>query len=160
MPNNGSADLNLSFFRMFMPSGHLSTSFGLTPGQANATTLPVRRTVGSGSTVPATQYIPSADGLLISSTGIGFSTPTMTIQRVLKVKRNRKVTATAMLKAAGIFGTLKFGSAKISINKKNGMSFSSRRYRFSKLRTFQVTIRYKSTRSTSSTRKLTVTVSK
>ena len=159
-PVNGVSDLNLSYFRMFMPSAYLNASFGLAPSEANATTLPVRRTVGSGSTIPVTQYIPSADGLLISTTGIGFSIPTMSVQRVLVVKRNQKITATSILKAAGVHQALKFGKATISINKKNGMSYASKRYRFSKVKTLTVTIKYRSTKLAISDRKLTVTVTK
>lgn len=160
MPVNGVSDLNLSFFRMFLPSPYLSASFGLTPNKANATSLPVRRTVGNGSTVPVTEYIPSPDGLLISSTGIGFSIPTMSVQRVLTVKRNQKITASTLLKAAGVYQTLKFGAAKITVNKKQGMSYSAKRYRFSKVKTVTVTIKYRSTKLAVSERKLTVSVSK
>lgn len=160
MPVNGSSELNLSFFRMFMPSEYLNNSFGLSPAQANATSLPVRRTVGNGSTVPVTEYIPSAGGLLISSTGIGFSIPTMSVQRVLTVKRNQKITASTLLKAAGVYQTLKFGAAKITVNKKQGMSYSAKRYRFSKVKTVTVTIKYRSTKLAISERKLTVSVSK
>ena len=160
MAVNGVSDLNLSFFRMFLPSPYLNNSFGLTPQQANATSLPVRRTVGNGSTVPVTDYIPSSDGLLISSTGIGFSIPTMSVQRVLTVKRNQKVTASTLLKAAGVYQTLKFGAAKITVNKKQGMSYSAKRYRFSKMKTVTVTIKYRSTKLAISERKLTVSVSK
>lgn len=159
-PVNGVSELNLSYFRMFLPAAHLNNAFGLTPAGANAQTLPVRRTTGSGSTVPVTEYIPSADGLLISSTGIGFSIPTMSVQRILQVKRNQKITATSILKAAGVYQTLKFGKATISINKKNGMSYASKRYRFSKAKTLVVTIKYRSTKLAISERKLTVTVTK
>lgn len=160
MPVNGVSDLNLSFFRMFLPSPYLDASFGLTPPQANATTLPVRRTVGNGSTVPVTEYIPSDNGLLISSTGIGFSIPTMSVQRVLTVKRNQKITASTLLKAAGVYQTLKFGSAKIAVSKKHGMSYSAKRYRFNKTKTVTVTIKYRSTKLAISERKLTVIVTK
>lgn len=160
MPVNGVSDLNLSFFRMFLPSPYLNASFGLTPDQANATSLPVRRTVGNGSTVPVTEYIPSAGGLLISSTGIGFSIPTMSVQRVLTVKKNQKITASTLLKAAGVYQTLKFGAAKITLNKKQGMSYAAKRYRFSKVKTVTVIIKYRSTKLAISERKLTVSVSK
>ncbi len=159
-PVNGATELNLSYFRMFLPSAYLDRSFGLRPNEANATTLPVRRTVGNGSTTPLTEYLAQPDGLLVSSTGIGFSIPTMTVQRVLIVRRNARVTATAMLKAAGIHQTLKFGTAKISINKKNGMTYSAKRYRFTRVRTVVVTITYKSTPNVKSVRKLTVQVRK
>jgi hypothetical protein len=157
-PVNGSTDLNQSYFRMFMPKAYLDVSFGLTPSQANATSLPVKRTARNGSTVPVTQYIPSADGLLVSSTGIGFSTPTMSVQRILTVKRNQKVTATTLLKAAGVHQSLKFGKASVKINSKNGMKYSAKRYQFTKVRTLTVTIKYRSTKLAISERRLTVNV--
>jgi hypothetical protein len=157
-PVNGSTDLNQSYFRMFMPKAYLDVSFGLTPAQANATSLPVKRTARNGSTVPVTQYIPSADGLLVSSTGIGFSTPTMSVQRILTVKRNQKVTATTLLKAAGVHQSLKFGKASVKINSKNGMKYSAKRYQFTKVRTLTVTIKYRSTKLAISERRLTVNV--
>jgi hypothetical protein len=160
LPINGVSDLNLSYFRMFIPTPYLDISFGLTPQQANATTLPVRRTAGTGSTTPVTSYTPTATELLVSSTGIGFSAPTMSVQRVLTVKRNQKVTATSLLRAAGVHQSLMFGTHKIVVNSRNGMSFRAKRYRFSKARTVHVTIRYKSTQTTTSERKLTVVVTK
>lgn len=158
LPVNGSQDLNLSYFRMFLPSAYLDASFGLTPQQANATTLPVRRTVGSGSTVPDTQYVPGDAGLLVNTTGIGFSIPTVSVQRVLVVKKNKKITADAILKAAGVFQTKKFGAARIVVNTKNGMKYSAKRYSFSKVKTVTVTVRYRSTKQTVSERRLTVQV--
>jgi hypothetical protein len=159
-PANGVSELNLSYFRMFLTSGYLSNSFGLTPGQSNDQSLPVKRTTTTGSTRPATQYIPSADGLLISSTGIGFSIPTLSVQRTYVLKKNKKITADAILKAAGVFQTKQFGAAKITVNKKHGMTYAGKRYSFSKVRTVLVSIKYKSSRTTWSERQLTVRVVK
>jgi hypothetical protein len=159
-PVNGVSELNLSYFRMFLTSGYLSNSFGLTPEQANDQSLPVKRTTGTESTRPVTQYIPSAEGLLVSSTGIGFSIPTLSVQRTYVLKRNKKITADAILKAAGVFQTKQFGAAKITVNKKQGMTYSGKRYSFSKTRTVLVTIKYKSTRTMWSVRQLTVRVVK
>ena len=158
LPVNGSQDLNLSYFRMFLPSAYLEASFGLTPQQANATTLPVRRTVGAGSTVPDTQYVPSSTGLLVNTTGIGFSIPTVSVQRVLVVKKNKKISADAILRAAGVLQTKKFGSAKIAVSTKNGMRYSAKRYTFSKVKTLTVVIKYRSTKLAISERRLTVQV--
>ncbi len=160
LPVNGSQDLNLSYFRMFMPSAYLNASFGLTPSQANATTLPVKRTVGSGSTVPVTQYVPSDAGLLVNTTGIGFSIPTVSVQRVLVVKRNKALTADAILKAAGVYQTKKFGAAKIVVNSRNGMRYSAKRYSFTKVKTLTVTVKYRSTKLAISERRLTVQVTR
>lgn len=159
-PVNGVSELNLSYFRMYLPKAYLDVSFGLAPSEANATTLPVKRTATNGSTVPVTQYLPTADGLLVSSTGIGFSIPTMSVQRVLTVKRNQRITATAILKAAGVHQALKFGRATISVNKKQGMSFEKKRYRFSRVRTVTVTVKYRPTKLAIATRQLTVQVSR
>ena len=157
-PVSGVKEVNLAYFRMFMPSQYLSNSFGLLPGEANAQTLPVRRTTLTGSTTPVTQYIPSAEGLLVSTTGIGFSIPTISVQRTLVVKRNKKLTTDALLKAAGVFQTKQFGAAKITVNKRHGMKFSAKRYSFSKKRTVLVDIRYKSSKTTFSVRQLTIKV--
>lgn len=157
-PVDGVSELNLSNFRMFMTRGHLMNSFGLRPDEANAATLPVKRTVKNGSSVPATEYIPSADGLLISTTGIGFSAPTMKVQRVLVVKKNQKLSSAALLRAAGIYQTRKLGMAKISVNSRSGMKFASKRYSFNKVRNVKVTIRYQSSKSSTSIRQLTVKV--
>jgi hypothetical protein len=46
------------------------------------------------------------------------------------------------------------------VNKKQGMSYSAQRYRFSKVKTVTVTIKYRSTKLAISERKLTVSVSK
>ena len=159
-PVNGVSELNLSYFRMFLTSGYLSNSFGLAPGQANDQTLPVKRTTGTESTRPVTQYIPSADGLLVSSIGIGFSIPTLSVQRTYVLKKNKKISGDAILKAAGIFQTKQFGAAKITVNKKHGMMYAGKRYSFSKVRTVLVTIKYKSTKSMWSERQLTVRVVK
>jgi hypothetical protein len=159
-PVNGVSELNLANFRMFLPSAYLMNSFGLKPNEANPVTLPVKRTAKDGSTVPSTEYIPSTDGLLVSTTGIGFSIPTMTVQRVLVVKKNQKITTDALLRAAGISQTKKLGTAKITVNTKSGMNFSSKRYSFNKVRNVKVAIRYQSSKKATSIRHLTVKVVK
>jgi hypothetical protein len=155
---NGTSELNLSNFRMFLTADYLNNSFGLTPAQANATTLAVKRTTTENSSTPVTQYIPSGEGLLVSSTGIGFSIPTISVQRTLVVKRNKKLRTDALLKAAGVFQTKQFGAAKITINSKHGMKYAGKRYSFSKKRTVLVNIRYKSSNTTFSVRQLTIKV--
>ena len=159
-PVNGTSELNLSYFRMFLTSGYLSNSFGLAPSEANASSLPVKRTVGFSSTTPLTSYIPSPDGLLVSSTGIGFSTPTMSVQRTYVLKKNKKITADALLKAAGVFQTKQFGAAKITVNTKHGMKYAGKRYSFSKVRQVLVSIRYRATPTAYAVRQLTVKVVK
>lgn len=159
-PVNGASELNLAYFRMFMPTQYLSNSFGLAPNEANAVTLPVKRTTWTGSTTPVTQYIPNTEGLLVSTTGIGFSTPMISIQRTLVVKRNRPITADALLKAAGVFQTKQFGAAKVIVNTKQGMKFAAKRYSFKTARTVLVTIKYRSQKNVWSERRLNVNVVK
>jgi len=159
-PVNGVSDLNLANFRMYMPAGFLMNSFGISPSRANSLTLPVKRTARNGSTVPATEYIPSSEGLLVSTTGIGFSIPTMTVQRVLVVKKNQKLTANTLLKAAGVFQTRSLGKATITINNRHGMRLNGQRYSFTRTRNVRVTIQYQSSKKSKSVRYLTVKVVK
>ncbi|MEY4165842.1 MAG: hypothetical protein RL419_1684, partial [Actinomycetota bacterium] len=151
-------ELNLAYFRMFMSSGFLMNSFGLKPGEANAQTLPVKRTMGAEATTPLTTYTPSATGLLVDSQGIGFSAPVMSVSRVLPVKRGKTVTAAAIIKAAGVGAASKFGVPTIQVNTKAGMGRVGKNYRFTKAGEVSVTVRYKSSKTTSSTRILKVQV--
>ena len=79
--------LNRSIFRAYIPAAYLMNSFGLTPAQANLTTLPVKRTTNStdSAVVPTTTYTPVAGGIQIVTTGITFSVPTMSLSRILTV---------------------------------------------------------------------------
>ncbi len=156
----GATDLNFAYVRSFVPSGMLMASFGLTPAEANATTLPVTRTTGFTVTRPTTTYTPTADGLMLNSTGIGFSTPTVSIQRVLVVKANRMVTTSQILKAAGVYKSLRFGAPKITTNIKAGMKKVGARYTFSKVRSLEISVRYKPTAADVSFRTLKVKVMK
>ena len=160
-PENGVTDaLNLSFYHVFMPSAFLMTSFGLTPSEANEVTLPVKRTVGNTSTIPTTLYKPSADGLVIETSGIGFSTPTVSVQRVFTVKKNKKVSSEQILRAAGVFHSKQFGNPKIIWNKRAGFTKVGKKYVFKKARNLRVVIKYKSTSSDTAYRYLSVKVAK
>lgn len=154
-----STELNLATFRTYLPTEFLRLSFGLTPAQANATTLPVRRTLGTSSTTPSTVYTQVDGGLRVDTTGIGFSVPTVTMQRVLVVKRGRTVTRSSILAAAGVSSSAQFGAAKIALTKGSGMAKKGSRYVFSKVRTVNVKVTYRSTKTTTATRILTVKVS-
>lgn len=153
-------DLNLATFRMFMPTEFLRLSFGLTPAKANAITLPVKRTLGFTSTTPTTQYVPQADGLLVDTSGIGFSTPTVTISRVLVVKRNKKVAASSIIAAAGVASAARFGKATVAVTKNSGMKRVGSKYVFSKARTVKVIVTYKSMKKSATKRTVTVKVSR
>jgi hypothetical protein len=152
--------LNLSTFRSFIPSDYLMNSFGLTPAQTNASTLPVRRTTSStdSSIVPTTTYTPVAGGVQIVTTGIGFSIPTISLARILTVKKGSKVSTTALLKAAGVFQAKKFGAIKIATSAKNGITKSGSYFKFSKKKTITLSIRYKPSKRSASTRTLQVRV--
>jgi hypothetical protein len=132
----------------------------LTPTKANATTLPVKRTVGYASSTPLTRYVPLSDGLLIDTSGIGFSTPTVTISRVLVVKRNKKVAASSIIAAAGVASAARFGKATIAVTKKSGMKRVGSKYVFSKARTVKVIVTYKSMKKSATKRTVTVKVSR
>ena len=151
-------ELNLAYFRMFMSSGFLMNSFGLKPAEANAKTLSVKRTLGAESTMPQTTYTPSATGLLVDSQGIGFSAPVMSVSRVLPVKRGKTVTAAAIIKAAGVTAASKFGMPTVQVNTKAGMGRVGKNYRFNKAGEVSVTVKYKSSKTTSGTRILKVQV--
>jgi hypothetical protein len=156
----GATDLNFAYVRSFVPSGMLMASFGLTPAEANATTLPVTRTTGFTVTRPTTTYTPTADGLMLNTTGVGFSMPTVSIQRVLVVKKNKKVTTAQILRAAGVYNSLRFGAAKITTNTKAGMVKTGTRYHFTKTRSLQVSLRYKSTPLDTGFRSVNIKVTK
>ena len=152
--------LNLSTFRSFIPSDYLMNSFGLTPAQTNASTLPVRRTTSStdSSIVPTTTYTPVAGGVQIVTTGIGFSIPTISLARILTVKKGSKVSTTALLKAAGVFQAKKFGAITIATSAKNGITKSGSYFKFSKKKTITLSIRYKPSKRSASTRTLQIVV--
>ena len=135
--------LNLSMFRAFIPSAYLMNSFGLTPAQVNATTLPVRRTTTESSTIPNTTYTPVEGGIRIDTTGIGFSVPTISMSRVLTVKKGKNVSATTLIKAAGISQAKKFGKISVVTTKKNGATKSGTNYRFGLKKTITLSLKYK-----------------
>jgi hypothetical protein len=161
LPENGvSSELNQSFIRSYIPAAFLLASFGLTPQQANAQTLPITRTIGFNVSTPTSTYTPVDGGLLLNTIGVGFSTPTVSIQRVLVVKKNKTLTADQLLRAAGVYNSKRFGAAKITTNLKAGMKKVGGRYLFTKVRSLKVSLRYKSTAVDTSFRDLSVKVVK
>jgi len=156
---NTESILNLSMFRAFIPSAYLMNSFGLTPAQVNATTLPVRRTTTESSTIPNTTYLPVEGGIRIDTTGIGFSVPTISMSRVLTVRKGAKVSATTLIKAAGISQAKKFGKISVVTTKKNGATKSGTNYRFGLKKTITLSLKYKpSNKAPLTTRTLQVIV--
>jgi len=152
--------LNQSTFRAYIPAAYLMNSFGLTPAQANLTTLPVKRTTNStdSAVVPTTTYTPVADGVQIVTTGITFSVPTMSMSRILTVKKGSKVSTTAILKAAGVFQAKRFGSITIAISAKNGITKTGSFIRFSKKKAITLSLRYKPSKKSAATRTLQIVV--
>ena len=152
--------LNRSIFRAYIPAAYLMNSFGLTPAQANLTTLPVKRTTNStdSAVVPTTTYTPVAGGIQIVTTGITFSVPTMSMSRILTVKKGSKVSTTAILKAAGVFQAKRFGSITIATSAKNGITKSGSSYKFSKKKAITLSLRYKPSKKSAATRTLQIVV--
>ncbi len=152
--------LNQSTFRAYIPAAYLMNSFGLTPAQANLTTLPVKRTTNStdSAVVPTTTYTPVADGVQIVTTGITFSVPTMSMSRILTVKKGSKVSTTAILKAAGVFQAKRFGSITIATSAKNGVTKTGSFIRFSKKKAITLSLRYKPSKKSAATRTLQIVV--
>ena len=152
--------LNLSTFRAYIPAAYLMNSFGLTPAQANLTSLPVKRTTNStdSAVVPTTTYTPVGDGLQIVTTGITFSVPTMSMSRILTVKKGSKVSTTAILKAAGVFQAKRFGSITIATSAKNGVTKTGSFIRFSKKKAITLSLRYKPSKKSAATRTLQIVV--
>jgi len=157
---NAEPILNLSTFRAYIPAAYLMNSFGLTPAQANLTTLPVKRTTNStdSAVVPTTTYTPVADGVQIVTTGITFSVPTMSMSRILTVKKGSKVSTTALLKAAGVFQAKKFGAITIATSAKNGVTKTGSFIRFSKKKAITLSLRYKPSKKSAATRTLQIVV--
>jgi hypothetical protein len=156
---NTESVLNLSMFRAFIPSAYLMNSFGLTPAQVNATTLPVRRTTTESSTIPNTTYTPVEGGIRIDTAGIGFSVPTISMSRVLTVRKGAKVSATTLIKAAGISQAKRFGKISVVTTKKNGATKSGTNYRFGLKKTITLSLKYKpSKKAPTTTRTLQVIV--
>ena len=157
---NAEPILNQSTFRAYIPAAYLMNSFGLTPAQANLTTLPVKRTTNStdSAVVPTTTYTPVADGIQIVTTGITFSVPTMSMSRILTVKKGSKVSTTAILKAAGVFQAKRFGSITIATSAKNGVTKTGSFIRFSKKKAITLSLRYKPSKKSAATRTLQIVV--
>ena len=157
---NAEPILNQSTFRAYIPAAYLMNSFGLTPAQANLTTLPVKRTTNStdSAVVPTTTYTPVADGVQIVTTGITFSVPTMSMSRILTVKKGSKVSTTAILKAAGVFQAKRFGSITIATSAKNGVTKTGSFIRFSKKKAITLSLRYKPSKKSAATRTLQIVV--
>ena len=150
--------LNLSTVRSYIPSGYLMNSYGLTPSQVNATTLPVRRTVGTEQTIPATTYTPVAGGVQIVTTGIGFSVPIISTSRVLTVKKGTKISSTALIKAAGLYQANKLWKFTIATSKIDGVTKSGSSFVFTKKKALTLVINYKTTKKTVAKRTLQVQV--
>lgn len=146
VPKTTEKELNKAFFRMFLPTAYLYKSFGLKPSEANLETLPVKRTLNAINPVQTTTYTPSAEGLLVDTREITFSMPNMNLSRTFVVKRNKKVTADSIIRAAGLsVSKTLYGTPKITVMKSKGMKKVGSRYVFTKKSSYiGVTLSYQS----------------
>lgn len=162
VPKSTEKELNTAYFRMFLPGAYLYKSFGLTPTQASALTLPVRRTLSGTDALSSTTYTPTDGGLLINTPDVTFSTPTMNVSRVLTVKKNKKVAAETIIRAAGVsVSKTLYGTPKISVVKSKGMKKVKTKYVFTKSTNYLgVKISFRSSPTTTTDRILTVKVVK
>lgn len=162
VPRTTVKELNKAYFRLYMPTAYLYKSFGLQPAEANLQTLPVKRALFAVDSMQTTVYTPSATGLLVDTQGITFSMPNMNVSRVLVVKKNRKVTAETIIRAAGL-STSKtlYGTPRIVVAKTKGMKISGKKYVFTKVnKLILVSLSYRSSAKTRNDRMLAVKVVK
>jgi hypothetical protein len=152
--------LNEAYFENYWPAAYLMDNFGLTPQQANASTLPVSRTLSKVSSALPTTYTPTATGLMMSSEGITFSTPTVSTRRVLLASTNRTVRNLNIIAAAGLKGVKKSSQVTISAPKKNRSSIivSKSGVQFTKRGTFDLSLVFKDSNGKTATRVVRVSV--
>lgn len=156
-----SSEVNAARLRMFMTADHLKTRFGLTPADGNMRTLPVTKITGTTRGTDAsivTTYKPSPEGLIIDSTNITFSQPTISVSRVLTVRRGQRVSIEKIAGAAGLAAARRFGDISVQANKSKNFGRIGSSIVFRNAGEVVLTIKYKSTVRTTSTRKLTVQV--
>lgn len=137
--------LNEAFFENFWPAAYLMDNFGITPSQANSSTLPVSRTLSKSSNPLSTTYQATADGLLLSSKGITFSTPTVSTRRVLLASKARVVPRAEVISAAGWRSVAKQAQITIASTKKDRSSVlvSKAGVRFTKRGVFDLLLTFK-----------------
>jgi hypothetical protein len=153
-----SSAVNVAWVKTYFPSGYLQSAFGLVPSGANEVTLPVLRTIGQANSRTSTSYVQTVGGLVLDTQGITFSAPTISIGRVLQVKKGKSITSGELLTAAGLRPSSKFGRANIRVNTKYGMKLDGTRFKFMRAGEVSVTITYPSSRTSRSTRILQVQV--
>jgi hypothetical protein len=156
-PTDG--DLNIGRLRQFVSSDFLMSAFGLSPEEADASTLPVRRLTGDLVSTPDTTYTPVDGGLLVETTGFTFSVPRISTSRVVTATVGSSLSASALITSAGLSSVQDFYRSSINVNSRSGIRRRGSTYTFNRTGTFEISIRYKSSkRARLSTRTLTVTV--
>jgi hypothetical protein len=152
--------LNEAFFENYWPAAYLMDNFGITPEQANASTLPVSRTLSKASSALPTTYQATATGLILSSEGITFSTPTVSTRRILLASTTRMVRQLDIIAAAGLKSVKKPGQISISSAKKDRGSIiiSKSGVRFTKRGAFDLSLIFKDSNGKNATRIVRVSV--
>ena len=152
--------LNTGRFRSFMTDEYLATALGMTADQANSDTMPVRRLSDGDATPLTVTYEVVPGGLLVTTSNITFSSPIIRTSRVVKLSTGSRLSASALIGAAGLSSVQRYYRSTISYGSARGISRRGSTYSFSKAGTYIVTFRYKTSRRASlSSSALTVVVS-
>lgn len=148
-------ELNTAWFTAYLPRALVQRQFGLTPAQANETNLSVTRSVGRNPTQLPSTFTVLDNGLLISTDGITFSKPAITISRRIEIKRRRKMTVDNIVAATGVprrsRSTARISSSPCRSSKKNCV-ISQGKVKFNKRGRYVFRVTY----STKDARKRTV----
>jgi len=152
--------LNDAFFENYWPAAYLMDNFGITPEQANASTLPVSRILSKASSALPTTYLATPTGLILSSEGITFSTPTVSTRRILLASTTRTVRRPDIIAAAGLKNIKNPSEITISAAKKaRGLLIISKSgVRFTKRGTFDLSLIFKDSSGRNTTRIVRVSV--
>jgi hypothetical protein len=155
--------LNTAWFTAYMPRALVQRKFGITPEQANETTLSVTRSVGRNPTQLPSIFTATKKGLLIETDGITFSKPAITISRRVQVKNRKSLSVKNIVASAGIpkrdRGSARISSSPCRSSQRN-CSVSKGRVTFTKpgRYVFQVTYTTKDARKRAVQRRHQVTV--
>lgn len=153
------ADLNLGWYRSFMTTSYLKLTYGLSPEQASAETLPVRKVSSGVTTIPEVTYQVVPGGLLVTTSNISYSIPAIQTSRNLDVEVGERLSSSAIIASAGLSSVQKFHRSSISVKSNSGIRRRGSSYTFTRPGTFQLTLKYKTAkRSRLSTRTISVSV--
>lgn len=152
--------LNEAYLENYWPAAYVMDNFGITPAQANAVTLPVTRTFLGSNTALSTTYRATDQGLLLSSTGITFSTPTVSVRRVVSAAAGQMVRRTDIIAAAGLRTLPSPNQIVISTTKKDRKvaSVSKSGVRFTRRGSYDILLNFKDANGKTSKRYVRVNV--